>query len=135
MKNLVNTYQLRSGKKKPFNGFFFGLGWGVLEAIVRYINKGIYTKKIGKTVFVAFNINGTSDTTTITFTLPYTNASEVSSGGALTYAIDNSAELSTVGRASMGDGTTTVNVSKLYSAAWTASGQKVAMGQFSYEAD
>jgi len=41
MKNLVNTYQLRSGKKKPFNGFFFGLGWGVLEAIVRYINKGI----------------------------------------------------------------------------------------------
>jgi len=39
-----------------------------------FTTKAIYTKKIGKTVFVIFNLQGTSNSTAVTFTLPYASA-------------------------------------------------------------
>jgi hypothetical protein len=40
-----------------------------------YTNKWIYTKKIGKTVFVSFRLTGTSNASAISFTVPYASAS------------------------------------------------------------
>ena len=97
-----------------------------------YTTKEIYTKKIGKTVFVAFNIQGTSDSTATTFTLPYTNTAGISvyntymgqdtGGGYAPYSLYLAATGSTV----------VFNVAGL-SATWTASGAKGIVGQFFYE--
>jgi hypothetical protein len=46
------------------------VGWQVSGRVA-----AIYTKKIGKTVFVHFRITGTSDSTGMSFTLPYTQTS------------------------------------------------------------
>ena len=109
--------------------------YGATSTIVgwsSYTTKQIYTKKIGKTVFVAFNIQGTSDSTATTFTLPYTNTAGISvyntymgqdtGGGYAPYSLYLAATGSTV----------VFNVAGL-SATWTASGAKGIVGQFFYE--
>ncbi|MBE3122202.1 MAG: hypothetical protein IMZ58_08370 [Thermoplasmata archaeon] len=88
----------------------------------------IYVYKLGKTVHVVYDITGTSDATTVSFTLPYVCSSGVSNYSINT-SVDNS--VSSVGLVLMFSSTAT-----FYSAApaeaWTDSGTKAIRGQFTY---
>ena len=108
------------------------VGWTSLDTA------RIYYKKIGNLVFVNFYLSGTSDSTSITFTLPYTsknvieNLTNIPIRGA-----DNGSWLTTSSLLTLGVNTSTVVVDKDLSGAtnqWTASGIKNVAGQFWYEA-
>lgn len=93
--------------------------------------KKIYYKRIGKLVYVWFQISGTSNATTASFTLPYTTANTVdfAVGG---YSLDNTA--TTPGVAYIAANTTTVNLypnSNLGN--WTNSGTKRFYAHFVYQ--
>lgn len=96
--------------------------------------KQIRYKKVGKLVFVAYYLTGTSNSTTTTFSLPYTNASGFTVQNAQAYT-ENNGTTEAVGVAYLPNGSTTVNLrrnpgSVLYG---NANG-KSAAGQFWYEA-
>ena len=98
-----------------------------------FTTKKIYTKKIGKTVFVAFDIRGTSNATTVTFTLPYTSAMTFPTR-ACAFTTDNDINTTTGGLIDLATGASLVNLFKdMAGAAWTALGSKFAVGQFWYE--
>jgi len=107
------------------------VGWSSIDY------KAIYTKKIGKTVFVKFYIQGTSNSTATTFTVPY---SSIAVGGGefgalLIYGSDNSSNLTAPGVIKLPIGSNIVYVFKgLPEVVWTASGTKRIQGQFFYEA-
>lgn len=93
----------------------------------------IYTKKIGKTVFVSYSLSGTSNSVDTTFTVPYTISNTVTPY-AVGYAVDNT------GAASHGLIEMVKNAAVIYldptmvgGADWTAGGTKTAVGQFWYE--
>ena len=94
----------------------------------------IYTKKIGKTVFVDYYITGTSNSGTTTFTVPYTSAS---AGFDTLYivvsAIDNGGTR-TAAIVAIGNSVVLVNLYKNAAPdTFTASGTKTVQGQFWYE--
>ena len=106
------------------------MGWGSISS------KGIYTKKIGKTVFVKFDITGTSNSTGVTFTVPYTQASDsISLYAALGAAVNNGSTISTGSGMSFGVGTSTITCypDLTYSSAWVNSGTKRVIGSFFYQ--
>jgi hypothetical protein len=90
----------------------------------------IYTKKIGKTVFVRYLIDGTSDNATTTFTVPYVSSVSCYFAG---FAIDNGG--TKVAAANQTSGSSDVVTLKKDPAggAFTASGAKQVTGQFFYE--
>ena len=95
----------------------------------------IYYKRVGKIVFVSFTLTGTSNATTVSFTLPYTNAAgdEIFTG--IFYGADNGAALTSPGVANLGAGSATVAAYKGMSLlAWTNLGIKTIYGNFWYEA-
>jgi len=98
--------------------------------------KEIYIKKIGKTVFVAFWLDGTSNATITTFTLPYANAGTIVATLNLCDVVDNGVE-GVIGMAWLPASSSTVTVyrdtKQLSPTAWTNSGTKYARGQFFYE--
>lgn len=96
--------------------------------------KQIFYKKVGKTVWVQFLIAGTSNNTSVTFTLPFTSISAGATQGGPIAATDNG-----IGSANavvvIGGGSATVSCyQSIGGALWTASGVKEVFGQFSYEA-
>jgi len=98
-----------------------------------FTGKQIYTKKIGKTVFVSFDILGTSNATGITFTLPYTSAAGFTSYEQA-FGTDNGTEVAASSRVALPGGSATVTVTKDQAgAAWTNSGTKRVAGQFFYQ--
>ncbi len=91
----------------------------------------IYTKKIGKTVFVQYQISGTSNSTSTTFTVPYAGNANV--GMSLGYAVDNGGT-AVAGYITLPGGDSIVTLySTVASGAWTASGTKNVQGAFCYE--
>lgn len=98
-----------------------------------FTTKKIYYKKIGKLVFVTFHLDGTSNSTSTNFTLPYTSNSAVQYD-AFFQGKDNSGA-NFVGLLELLGNSSTAN---LYSTpgggAWTASGTKQVRGQFWFEA-
>ena len=108
------------------------VGWSTLES------KVIMTKKIGKIVFVNFELSGTvSDSTNLTFTVPYAKGTYPNSFRAtLGQAKDNGSDLSVASKLAM---TATSNVvscsSNMSTGAWTASNAKGILGAFWYEVD
>jgi hypothetical protein len=98
--------------------------------------KFIYYKKVGKTVFVLFWLEGTSNATTVSYTLPVapTGTTYPVIGAMLGYTYDNTAILTTPGRIELAAGATTVNIYKDgATGAWTGSGAKIVGGQCFYE--
>jgi hypothetical protein len=104
---------------------------GVLTAkVLRY-------KKVGKLVFVSFNLGGTSNTNRITFTLPFTSVNtDCFFGNALIGTIDNGSQTATPGRVVLPPNSATAIVDKDFSGTgtFTTSGQKDGTGSFWYEA-
>ena len=103
------------------------VGWTtpMTTKIIRY-------RVIGKQLFCIYNFNGTSNSTSVTFTLPNNLAnSNLRSFG---FSIDNG---TTIGSnlVSQNSGSNLINVYKDNFAvnAWTASGSKLAYGQFFIE--
>lgn len=95
--------------------------------------KLIYYKKIGKLTFVWFNITGTSNATTVSFTLATAASNTVDVVGSASIT-DNGAALTTPGRIQLVKNTSTVNVFKdMASAAFTNTGTKTVQGHFVYQ--
>ncbi len=95
--------------------------------------KQIYTKKIGKTVFVSFLIAGVSNSAALSFTVPYTSSS-LRETRFLASPIDNGGSI-TVGYAGLDVNSNVVNSYATAAAAgFTTSGDKSVRGEFWYEA-
>lgn len=104
------------------------IGWA------SFANKAIYIKTIGKLVLVQFAINGTSNSTTTTFTVPVATDSNTPAHNIACTAIDNGGT-ATLGVTNISGGS--VSTIKFFTsvaaATWTASGNKVIEGQFWYQ--
>jgi len=93
----------------------------------------IYTKKIGKTVFVAYTITGTSNSAVTNFTVPYAiiGFNQI----LLNRSIDNGGTAVT-GYVAVDTGASLIGFAKnLAGNAWTTSGTKTINGQFFYETE
>ena len=101
------------------------VGW------VSFTTKVIMYKKIGKLVFVQYNLIGTSNSTSTSFTVPTNNDSYVLYSNSGVAGDNGGARVA--GMVYMASGT---NVVGLYDTvdgtSWTASGAKTAQGQFCY---
>lgn len=96
-----------------------------------FTTKHIYYKRIGKLVFVAFFLDGTSDATSASFTLPYALAAAPAIQTPIRTR-DNTGSRDT-GALTITAGASTVNLQPTAaSVTWTASGTKEARGQFCY---
>lgn len=92
----------------------------------------LQTKTVGKTVYVNFNIQGTSNSTTTSFTVPYTINSTFASEFPLASAIDNTTYVNgAFGFAAVSGSTITFYLSG--GNPWTSSGYKEIAGQFWYQ--
>jgi hypothetical protein len=105
------------------------VGWSVYTAkVIRY-------KVIGNIVYVYFNISGTSNSTSTTFTLPILPKTFVV--GPYIYGLDSSStQLALISQVT--SPSTTISIYRLTSVTaisltWTASGTKQIQGQFFYE--
>jgi hypothetical protein len=94
--------------------------------------KQIYYKRTGKTVDVYITLSGTSNSTSTSFTLPFTSLN-----GGPTYTVpmrvlDNGGSL--LGMIVLAANSATVNVyTSVAAGAWTNSGTKQIVGHFRYE--
>jgi hypothetical protein len=100
--------------------------------------KNIYYRQVGKTVHVAFNISGTSNSTTTTIQIPVTPSTHLTYyENALSLAVDNTSTIDT-GRISIDNSGGAAAVITLFKnatgGAFTASGTKSVRGQITYEA-
>ena len=96
-----------------------------------FSTKFIYTKKVGKTVYVEFRLIGTGNATTMTFTLPYPAA--VSSVRSL-LATDAGTELPTAMLAIFTGSQSVACYTTQAGAGWTSSGVRAVQGGFNYQA-
>jgi hypothetical protein len=96
----------------------------------------IYYKKIGKIVFISFDISGTSNATSTTFTLPYTSSTTALVGSGACGYCENSTTLTTACRYYLPGNSSTVTIySDMGLGAWGTGGSKRITGQFWYEVD
>lgn len=95
----------------------------------------IWYKKLGSLVFVNFSISGTSNSTSSSFTLPYTSKNSTNAYvRGLGWGTDNGTDISGMAFG-LNYNDNTVNIFKdATTTAWTNSGTKVCRGQFWYEA-
>ena len=104
------------------------VGWsGTPTAYIRY-------KKIGKMVFVQFDISGTSNSTSVTFTVPYAAANTTITQNGITTVVIDDGTAAAMGRCYIGAAGSTVTCKKSVDGAWTNSGSKNAAGFIFYEA-
>ena len=112
--------------------------WSSSSTIVgwsSFTSKQIRYRRVGKMVFVNVSIQGTSNSTSVTFTLPYDLGSSAFAVMPLIYTANNGAF--NIGGYGIISGSTltawrwsSINTS---SSTWTASGTKIISGQFFYE--
>lgn len=98
-----------------------------------FTTKLVYYKVIGKLVWVWYNLSGTSNATSASFTLPLaaSNTVTIQLNG---YTTDNGTDTTGGGLISLTKNTATVNLYKdMASANWTNSGTKQAYGQLFYQ--
>jgi hypothetical protein len=101
------------------------VGWSSIAS------KTIYIKKIGKTIFVSYNITGTSDNVATSFTVPYTIATPSST--AFGYAVNNGG-VAVIGIIAAFAGGVIIGLySTVAYGAWTNSGTKTVAGQLWFE--
>lgn len=112
---------------QDYSGTSTIVGWA------SFTTKLIYYKKIGKLVWVWWDLRGTSNTTTVTFTLPFTAANTVSHR-MCSDTTDNGVRTTTGGEGVLPGNSSTVQVYKdMSQAVWTNSGTKEAIGMIFYQ--
>ncbi len=98
-----------------------------------FTTKSIYYKKVGKLVFVTFNLQGASNSVNTTFTLPYS----ANSGVATQFTArctDNSVGQTNAALGVLNASSSTVTMYKdLTANTWTAGNNKSVIGEFWYE--
>ena len=118
--NLINTPWIDFSEQSTI------VGWS------SFTIKKIYTKTIGKTVFVSYYLSGTSNATTSTFTLPYACENTITRYFSQGYSSDNGTPSDGIGY--IVENKTTVDLRSTRSeGSWTNSGTKICNGQFFYE--
>ena len=98
----------------------------------------VYTRKLGKSVFVSFGITGTSNANYAELTVPYANNSSQQFSAPDSSGEDNGSYLSTAGLVYMSTSSSTVNIYKDASPAgtgWTSTGTKSVQGSFTYQSN
>lgn len=103
-------------------------GWAATPTV------GLYYKRVGKLVYVWFNITGTSNSTSTSFTVPYTCNSSIGAFGVIRRVDNGTAGWGNFG---LGSSSTTVNVradASTGTTTWTNTGTKTIQGHFVYEA-
>ncbi len=126
---IVPTVSLETVALTDYSATSTIVGW------TSFTTKILSYKKIGKSVWVTFDLEGTSNSTSVTFTVANAAAASCGAGGICYFAMDNSANLSTPCRYSISANTSTVTVvSDIITGAWTNSGTKKVFGSFWYEA-
>lgn len=124
--NLTTSGDIYSAASTNYYASSTVVGWSSLTAT------NIYVKKIGKTVHINFFLQGTSNATTVSFTVPYTCSALTDNFARI---IDNGTSQANVGLVEIAGGGTTVNIYKdMTGAAFTNSGNKAVGGSFIYEA-
>lgn len=104
------------------------VGWSAFTV------KEIWYKKFGSLVFCEFDIQGTSDDTVATFTLPYAHNSDLDMHASLGRFMDNTVWLDTAGFIFMSAGSSIVSLGQDgASTAWTNSGVKRVKSQFFFQ--
>lgn len=101
-----------------------------------FTEKLILYKKVGKQIFVSFRFSGTSNSTSVTFTVPDNNNS-TSIAYSLSVGVTNNGATSTTPgnvQTTLNSNVITVNRDR-NNTAWTNSGTKAAYGQFFYFID
>lgn len=106
-----------------FSGSSYVSGWADTPTVV------LYYKKIGKTVIVNYNIDGTGNSSATTFGLP--SASSISVVAPAAYTVNDGAYDSSPGYCSISG--ITASLYRYAGTAWTASGNKNIAGQIIYE--
>ena len=106
-----------------------------------FTSKSIYYKKVGKLVFVQFDIGGVSDSGAVSFTLPFENNSNLGMWAKLGFAYDNTSYTAVTGSQNaviyMAASSTAVTCGRYLASTlgnWTASNDKQVIGEFFYEA-
>jgi len=125
--NVIVGNDIYSVPWTPYHGLSTIIGWS------SYVTKEIWYKKVGKTVFVQFYIDGVSDHTTASFTLPYPMRSDLHMGKALRFR-DNGTW--GIGNMLLAVGTSLLRFRATMNStntSFTASGNKSVIGQFRYE--
>lgn len=122
------------------NADIYNVAWtdyGATSTIVGWSSSTdhVWYKKLGNLVFVKYNITGTSDTTTATFTLPFTSVNSASAESYTGSAVeDNGSFQSSPGRCTLLANAALATVTLDWAGgAFTASGTKTVKGEFWYE--
>ena len=129
--NLNPLGELDTVAPYDFSGTSTVNGWSA-SGLTKYI----LIKKIGKTVFVTFYIDGTSNDTIVNFTLPYALNNLITANymiGGLCWQTYNAGVAADVPAAWQLSGSIITIFKTPSHAAWTATGEKVVSGQFWYE--
>ena len=128
--DLIVTGDIQTTAWVVYGGTSTIVGW------TSFTSQLINYKKVGNLVFVQFYIDGVSDATNVTFTLPFTQIN--TNGIELKVAIqvgNNGAPLTTSGLLTLSPNSATVSCFlDMAGAVWTASNNKRVQGQFWYEA-
>ena len=104
------------------------VGWTTPSGVIFY-------KTIGNLVFVSFYLTGTSNATTISFTLPYTNAANDEVLAGILFGNDSGTGLTAPGVVNLGSSSAIVICYKgMGLTAWTNSGTKTVYGNIWYQA-
>ena len=123
------------------NPIWDGVAWtsyGSTSTVVGWSstsNKEIYYKRIGNMVLVGFNIIGTSDSATTTFTLPFTASNTMLEQDFSFAGQDNTADLTKTANGNIAKNTSLVHFYPGISGNWTTSGSKLILGQFWIEVE
>lgn len=97
-----------------------------------FTTKSIYYKRVGSSVYMAINLQGTSNATSVSFTLPFTMNATNPLINIPFVTLDNGAAVT--GMCQLAAGSSTMNCFTTYAAGtWTASGSKQVYGEFFYQ--
>ena len=113
------------------------VGWSSFTSSRKFI----FYKKLEKIVFIAFHLEGTSNSISTTFTLPFISYNAGSGtvfdfSGMFGTAYDNSVALTTIANFHLPNNSSTVTCYTTWAnGAWTAAGTKIIEGQFWYITD
>jgi len=110
-----------------YSGTSIVVGWAATPTVK------IYYKKIGDTVYIWYQITGTGDGTTVSFTVPYNLKAGININMATGALQDNGSNVA-VGSASLNAGSNVVTLYKSAIAAWVTTGNRNVNGMLIYEA-
>ncbi len=143
--SILSSFSPRLAKETAWANHFTQstiVGWSSFTEAAQ-----ILVKRMGKTVFVAFDLYGVSNSINVSFTVPYTPPVYIGGAGdgdynpvviANCYTMDNGVGTATGGQIMLFSGGNIVVITKTMAGTvgdWTASGNKEVNGQFWYEID